>query len=104
MVPCGQVIEYQPVMPAPYVVPLPCQGAQCSPANPVYEPNPVIVTNPPVTELPVYELPVYEPPVYEPPIRVERPVVDAPVYSDCPEGTITGYGGQDCIPIVIPRK
>lgn len=30
--------------------------------------------------------------------------VEVPVPPSCPEGTIPGYGGQGCIPIVIHRK
>lgn len=32
--------------------------------------------------------------------------VEVPIYMppECPEGTIPGYGGNGCIPIVVPRK
>lgn len=103
MVPCGQVIEYHPVQvqPPAYLVPAPCQTGQCQPV-----PKPPVVIEPPVEapQPPIIEPTPYVPPaVPEPLIVLPPPVVDDPVIS-CPEGTIPSYGGQDCIPITVPRK
>lgn len=103
MVPCGQVIEYHrvQVQPPAYLVPAPCPTGQCQPA-----PQPPVVIEPPVEapQPPIIEPAPYVPPVVpEPPIVLPSAVVDDPVIS-CPEGTIPSYGGQDCIPITVPRK
>lgn len=99
MVPCGVVIEYHPVQvtPPPYLVPVPCPTGQCPS---VAKPEPPVIVEPPV----VVEPPVItEPPVVEPPIVLPPPPSPPPPIS-CPEGTIPGYGGTDCIPITVPRK
>ena len=62
-----------------------------------------------ITEPPTIVEPSYTPPslaLPEPPersITSSWPVVDDPVVT-CPEGTIPSYGGQECIPITVPRK
>jgi len=102
MAACGHVVEYHrvQVQPPSYLVPAPCPTGQCSP------PEPPVVIEPPVVEPPViveppHEPPVVAPPPYEPPVVLPPP---PPPPISCPEGTIPGYGGQDCIPITVPRK
>ena len=56
-----------------------------------------------------YVEPYVEPEPYVPPYRDLPPVDDeliytGPLLNDCPEGHIKGYGGEDCIPIAVPRK
>lgn len=102
MVPCGQVIEYHPVQvtPPPYLVPAPCPTAPCPvPQPPVIDPP----YEPPVVVDPPYEPPVIVDPPYEPPVLPPPPPPPPPPVT-CPPGTIPGYGGQDCIPITVPRK
>ena len=112
-VPCAQVIEYHPVLvqPPPYQiptspVPTPCPVGQCPPVTqpPIVAQSPIISEPPVVVQPPVMAEPAYIPPVIvEPPYIQSEGVVDDPVIS-CPEGTIHSYGGQDCIPITVPRK
>lgn len=120
--PCSAVVPYGPVsvqappliyMPAPPVAvapppqaaPLPAQ-----PASPVYEPYvpepspPVYSSEPYSPAAPVTEPEPYYPPAPLPPNRNNRPVVDDPAELPCPEGSIPGYGGTDCISITVPRK
>ena len=121
-VPCAQVIEYHPVqLPAPiyqqpaYQQPAPCPAGQCQAvAKPVVTQDPPVITQQPSIIEPEPYVHAPEPYVtrsepYTPPAMPERrlyapkPVVDDPIIS-CPEGSIPGYGGQDCIPITVPRK
>ena len=118
MVPCGQIIEYHrvQVQPPSYLVPVPCPTGRCLPPQPprvqkppVTDPPvvmapPAIIEPPAVVEPPYVPLVIAEPP-YEPPV-VEPPVLRSPTPPPvpCPPGTIPGYGGQDCIPITVPRK
>ena len=111
-----------PCGPAPIYRPMPMQAPQ-----PLYVPPPIpapvtVTTVPKAAPLPAPlpkapATPVYEPYVpntytpepytsepYTPPIRDNRPVVDDPAELPCPEGSIPGYGGSDCIPITVPRK
>lgn len=102
MVPCGQIIEYHPVQvtPPPYLVPAPCPEWKCPTEPPVVIEPPIV--EPPVVVEPPYEPPVIVDPPYVPPVVIDPPY-EPPVIS-CPEGSIPAYGGQDCIPITVPRK
>ena len=96
-VPAPVTVTTAPPKAAPLPAPLPK-----APATPVYElyvPN--TYTPEPSTSDPYTSEP-YTPPL--PPIRNNRPVVDDPAELPCPEGSIPGYGGSDCIPITVPRK
>jgi len=100
-VPCGHVIEYHPVQvqPPAYLVPAACPKGQCPPVEP---PLPPVVPPPPPPPPPVV---VADPPPYVPPVVLPPPPPPPPLRPiSCPEGTIPGYGGQDCIPITVPRK
>jgi len=117
--PCAPAAVYRPVpmqAPPPVYVPAPLP---VQPAAPVYEPEPytakpsvpVVSAPQPYTPEPYTSEPYsaepytsepYTPPL--PPLRDNRPVVDDPAELPCPEGSIPGYGGKDCIPISIPRK
>lgn len=102
LVPCGQVIEYYPVQvqTPPHPVPMPCPSVQCPPTvePPVIAAPPAAVEPPVVIEAPYGPPVVYDPPIIDPPAVVDDPVIT------CPDGTIPSYGGQDCIPITVPRK
>ncbi len=107
-VPCPPVLSYVPIAPrviaqpviAPpqvNVQPVPCTASSCLP-EPVYEA--------PIVEAPIYEPPVIDPPIYDPPAypSYEDPQLYIPPASSCPDGYISSYGGDDCIPIAVPRK
>lgn len=106
MVPCGQIVEYHriQVQPPAYLVPVPCPTGQCLPPEPPVIEQPPIIAEQPVIVEPPYVPPVIAEPPYEPPVIVEPPVLRPPPPVSCPPGTIPGYGGQDCIPITVPRK
>lgn len=89
-----------PVAPSPQAAPLPATPLPSKPASPVYEPYVPETMPDPYTSEP------YTPEPYAPlpPIRSNRPVVDDPAELPCPEGSIPGYGGTDCILITVPRK
>lgn len=96
-VPCAPIVQYPavPVMPTTYIVPRPCLHGQCETSSaPMevesYKPEPTIIADSP-----------YVPPVISEPYP-EIPSTPDPI--TCPVGSILGYGGDNCIPIAVPRK
>lgn len=71
--------------------------------NHVPAPAPVQISEPaPIIEsLPVYDVTPMNEPTPALSSWTPEPWTDDPI---CPEGTIQGYGGEDCVQVAIPRK
>lgn len=96
---CGYIVEHYQVQHPPILQPVPCPPMGCPPIEPpIVTPPPPPVAPPPLPPLPPIAPPPPLPPVVTPPPPPPPPVVT------CPPGTIPGYNGGECIPIVVPRK